>query len=196
MFSVEAFGQSSKKPIRTLKLDGMDAHKREESLARIFQSAGLELAKPRSVPGGVGGRQIEFLSSQQGLSEVKALGESDPIRQAADRLFLEREATVLRQGKKSGMPHDWLERSCEIPSFTRMATNTCVWSGVWNLEPEDIYRPIVRHGTAVPKKVKPVDEEGQQVSEGIGEEEQEPIIDPIDETGLGKQPATRGSTPA
>ena len=141
MFSVEAFGQSSKNPIRTLKLDGMDAHKREESLSRIFQSAGFELAKPRSVPGGVGGRQIEFLSSRQGLREVKALGESDPIRQAADRMFAEREAAVLRQGKKSGVPLGWLEQILRNSKlYTDGDQHLCL---VWGLEfePEDVYRP-------------------------------------------------------
>ena len=190
MFSVEAFGQSSKNPIRTLKLDGMDAHKREESLSRIFQSAGFELAKPRSVPGGVGGRQIEFLSSRQGLREVKALGESDPIRQAADRMFAEREAAVLRQGKKSGVPLGWLEQILRNSKlYTDGNEHMCL---VWGLEfePEDIYRPIVRHSIGDEEKEMPGDEEGQQVSEGIGEEEQGAIIDPIDETGLGKQPAT------
>ena len=190
MFSLEAFGQSNEKPIRALKLDGMDAHKREESLVRIFRSAGFELAKPRSVPGGVGGRQIEFLSSRQGLSEVNALGESDPIRQAADRLFLEREATVLRLGKKNGVPHGWLEQILRNSKlYTDGDQHLCL---VWGLEfePEDVYRPIVRHGIGEEEKEKSGDEEGQRGSEGIGEEEQEVIVDPIDEMELGKQPAT------
>lgn len=178
MFSVEAFGQSSKKPIRAIKLQGMEAHKREKSLVRIFQGAGIELAKPRSIPGGVGGRQIEFLSTKQGLSEVMTLDGSDPIRQAADRLFLEREATVLRQGKKSGVPHGWLEhilRNSKL--YSDGDQHLCL---VWGLEfePEDIYRPPVWHNSAGPKKVSSPDQEGQR--------EPEEII----ETGQRKQPVT------
>lgn len=142
MFSVEAFGQSSDKPIRAIKLDGMEAHKREESLVRIFQGAGFELAKPRSIPGGIGGRQVEFLSTKQGLIEVKTLDESHPIRKSVDLLFLARKEVVLRLGKKSGgQLHDWLEQILHNSKlYTDGDQHLCL---VWGLEfePEDIYRP-------------------------------------------------------
>ena len=66
MFSVEAFGQSSKNPIRTLKLDDTVNPQAGGKLGSDTEKCRIGAGKAEERSQWSRGRQIEFLSSRQG----------------------------------------------------------------------------------------------------------------------------------
>lgn len=146
MHKLDEFSQSEARPIRHVKLDGQDAHRRESSLSGLFSRCGIELAKPQAVS--TPGKSIRFLSEKPNLVDANSLDASSPVRIAADKKFAQQKKQVLKDGASRGVPSKWLSQILEHSKLYTDKDSTlsndkhlCL---VWGLEFEEreVYQPI------------------------------------------------------